>query len=248
MKNTAFFRFYAELNYFLPPEKKYINFTHSLKEKASIKDAIETLGVPHTEIDLILVNGDSVNFNYLIKDGDLISVYPQFKSIDISDVSLVHLSPLDEYKFVLDIHLGKLANHLRLLGFDTLYRNDYADPELARISSEENRVLLTRDRPLLKRSIVTYGYYVRSTNPDEQIIEVLHRFNLFDQIKQGIRCTTCNGLLKSVDKQEILHRLEPLTKQYYNEFYLCQSCDKIYWPGSHYQHIQDFIQNINIRS
>src|SRR5262249_31383318 len=155
--NRACFRFYAELNDFLPPGRRGVTFTYSFEGSPSIKDLIEALGVPHTEVDLILVNGESVDFAYRVREGDRISVYPVFESLDITPLLRVRPRPLRETRFVLDTHLGRLAAYLRLLGFDTLYRNDAGDDELARISSGEGRILLTRDRGLLKRSQVTHG-------------------------------------------------------------------------------------------
>ena len=144
------------------------------------------------------------------------------------------------------MHLGKLAVYLRWLGFDTLYRNDYADEELARISVEEKRILLTRDRNLLKRRIITHGYFVRATDPKQQIAEVLNHFDLFDKIRPFQRCLRCNQPLRPVEKAIILERLEPLTHQYYNEFHICDACDQIYWRGSHYEHMQHFLTNLII--
>ena len=172
------FRFYAELNDFLPPPRRMVSFTHTFAGSVSVKDMIESLGVPHTEVDLILANGRSVDFTYLVAGGDRLSVYPVFESLDITPVLRVRPQPLRQTRFVLDTHLGRLASYLRLLGFDTLYRNDYADEELAHISSREKRILLTRDRGLLKRSEVTHGYCLRSTVSAEQLREVVQRFDL----------------------------------------------------------------------
>ncbi len=192
----AHFRFYAELNFFLPPNRRQTTFPRAFEGRVSVKDMIESLGVPHTEIDLILVNGESVDFSYLVQDGDQISVYPVFESFDITPVVRVRPKPLREPRFVLDQHLGKLAAYLRMLGFDTLYRNDYDDPELAQISHAEKRTLLTRDRGLLKRSMVTRGYYVRETNPRRQVAEVIRRFDLGGLVAPFRRCITCNGVLE----------------------------------------------------
>jgi uncharacterized protein with PIN domain len=244
LTNQAHFRFYAELNDFLPPDKKQRTFSHSFELNASVKDMIEALGVPHTEVDLILVNGQSVDFSYLVQDGDQISVYPVFESLDITPLMRVRPQPLRETCFVLDVHLGRLTTYLRMLGFDALYRNDYADEELAHVSSSQGRVLLTRDRGLLKRSIVTHGYCLRATNPRQQVLEVLRRFDLFKSIKPFQRCLHCNGLLQPVDKAAISHRLLPKTRQYYDEFRRCQGCDRIYWKGSHYQRMQQFIDSV----
>ena len=240
----ARFRFYGNLNDFLPAHRQRIEFPKLIKERGSIKDAIEALGVPHPEIDLILVNGESVGFDYLVETGDRISVYPQFAQLDIAAVSQVQPPPLAQARFVLDVHLGKLATYLRLLGFDALYRNDYDDEELAQISSREQRVLLTQDRGLLKRSLVTYGYGVRSPHPDEQILEIVERFDLTDQITPFQRCPRCNGDLMRVAKADIADQIPYYTRLYYDEFAQCQNCDQIYWKGAHYQRIRSLIDRV----
>lgn len=238
------FRFYAELNDFLPVSKRQRTFSHAFELSASVKDMIEAQGVPHTEVDLILVHGESVDFSYLVQDGDRISVFPVFESVDITPLVKVRPQPLRETRFVLDVHLGRLARYLRMLGFDTLFRNDYTDVELAHISSGESRILLTRDRGLLKRSIVTHGYCLRTTDPRRQLTEVLHRFDLFGAIKPFQRCLRCNGLLEPVDKAAIVDRLAPQTRQHYDEFHRCQVCEHIYWPGSHYARMERFIDTV----
>lgn len=244
MRSQTFFRFYAELNDFLPAEKRQRTFAHCFELSSSVKDMIESLGAPHTEVDLILVNGESVDFSYLVRDGDRVSVYPVFESIDISPVLRVRPEPLREPRFVLDVHLGQLAVYLRMLGFDTLYRNDYEDAQLAYISSQEGRTLLTRDRGLLKRNIVTHGYCLRATQPRQQLIEVLRRFDLFGSITPFLRCLHCNALLQTVDKAEISHHLPPKTGQYYDYFRRCPSCDRIYWQGSHFKRMQQFVESV----
>ena len=244
MINQVSFRFYAELNDFLPSERRMVSFVHSIDKNPSVKDTIEALGVPHTEVDLILVNGESVDFAYLLQNGDKISVYPVFETIDITPLLRVRPQPLREIRFVLDVHLGKLANHLRMFGFDTWYRNDYEDAQLAEISCHEKRILLTRDMGLLKRSMVTHGYFLRETNPKRQLREVLRRFDLFKVIAPFERCISCNGLVHPVDKGEISEQVPADTLQYYETFYRCDSCKKIYWKGSHYQKMHQFVQEI----
>jgi uncharacterized protein with PIN domain/sulfur carrier protein ThiS len=241
----CYLRFYAHLKDFLAPDRRQGGHVdHVCEMSTSVKDLIESLGVPHTEVHLILVNGDPVDFAYLVRDGDRISVYPAFESIDISPLVAIQPQPLSEPRFVLDIHLGRLAAYLRMLGLDSLYRNDFADEELARISSVEQRILLTRDRGLLKRSIVTYGYYVRETNPQRQLAEVARKFSLTQAIVPFRRCVHCNGLLKPVAKEAISDRLPARTKQYYDEFRICPDCGKIYWKGSHYERMQRLIEQI----
>jgi uncharacterized protein with PIN domain len=240
----AFFRFYAELNYFLPPRFQQITFPHSFNGRVSVKHLIESLGVPHSEVDLILVNGESVDFSYLVEDGDRVSVYPMFESIDISSVGRLRPFPLRETRFILDIHLGQLATYLRLFGFDTLYQNDFADDELAQISSREQRILLTKDRGLLKRNLVTHGYCIREEDPEQQLLEVIRRFDLRGSLDPFQRCLRCNGLLRPVDKAEILDRIPPDTQRFYEEFHVCASCDQVYWKGSHYRRMHRFVQRI----
>jgi hypothetical protein len=242
--NRACVRFYAELNDFLLPGRRMRPFAYGFEGNPSVKDLIEALGVPHTEVDLILIDGESVDFSYQVQDGSRISVYPVFESIDISPLVRVRPHPLRETRFVLDTHLGRLADYLRMLGFDTLYRNDYGDTELAQISSTEGRILLTRDRGLLKRSQVTHGYCIRDTNPRRQVVEVVRRFDLSRSILPFVRCLRCNGLLQPVRKEVIRDRLAPKTRQYYDEFHLCPACDRIYWKGSHYDQMRRFIETV----
>lgn len=238
---SARLRFYSELNYFLPPEHRQTSFVHEFQGRVSIKHMVEALGVPHTEVDLILVNGASVDFSYLVVDGDQISVYPMFETLDITPLVRLRPHPLRQAGFVLDTHLGKLATYLRLLGFDTLYQNDFSDEALARLGADEQRIVLTKDRGVLKRRLVTHGYCVRATEPKEQVREVLERFDLAGRVAPFTRCLRCNGLLASVEKEAVLHRLPHRTQEHYDEFYQCTACGQVYWPGSHYDHMQAFV-------
>ncbi len=240
----AHLRFYAHLNNHLPLKRRQMLFACSFEGRRSIKDMIEALGVPHTEVALILVNSEPVGFNYHVCNDDRISVYPAFQSIDISSITALHPEPLSEARFVADVHLGRLAAYLRMLGFDTLYPEDYRDEELARISSEENRILLTRDRGLLKRGVVRYGYFVQDTHPWQQLAEVLKRFHLLDNAMRHQRCTQCNGVLNAVDKAPIADQLPDKVREHYDEFRLCDSCGKIYWKGSHYEQMEAFIKQM----
>ena len=241
--NTAQFRFYADLNDFLPPQQQ--PFRQPVYDgRQSVKHHIESLGVPHTEVEVILANGRSTGFNYLVQADDQISVYPPFATIDMSPLVPLRPSLTPPHRFILDNHLGKLARYLRLLGLDTLYVHDAVeDAELVRIAHEERRVLLTRDRGLLKRSNVIYGYCLRTRDSTKQLTAVLHRFQLHDEITPWTRCLRCNGLLEPVGKEAILHRLEPKTKRYFNEFRICEACQQIYWKGSHYTRLQAIVTN-----
>lgn len=244
MLKQAIFRFYEELNDFLPIEKRNIAFVYRFNGTPSIKDVIEAIGVPHVEVDLIMVNGHSVDFKYHLKDKDNISVYPVFETISIANVSHLRDNPLRETKFILDVHLGKLARYLRMLGFDTIYQNDNDDNEIIRISLSEHRIILTRDIGLLKVKSVSHAYFIRNQDPKRQLTEVLRHFDLYHDIDPFNRCIKCNGKLEMVEKEMIIQQLEPLTKKYFNKFYRCTSCQSIFWEGSHFEHMQGFIKKI----
>lgn len=236
--NTAQFRFYEELNDFLRPEQRKRALDYEFRSCPGIKDPIESFGVPHTEIELIVVGGESVGFEYRLRDGDRVAVYPVFESLDISPLVRLRDSPLRDTAFVIDVNLGRLARYLRMCGFDAVYRNDFGDREIARFSAREHRILLTRDRRLLQHKAVTHGYWVRATDPVEQLREVIERFDLGGQIHPFRRCLDCNGYVESVDKQEVIDELEPLTRKHFDEFYLCRDCGKVYWQGSHYENMR----------
>ncbi len=238
----VFFRFYAELNDLLPAEKRQVTFAQPFKDRVTVKHLIESLGVPHGEVDLILVDGEPADFGHIVAADERISVYPVFESLDVGELNRLRPRPLRESRFVLDTHLGQLASYLRLLGFDTLYRNDYDDPELAGISHEQGRILLTRDRGLLKRKIVSHGYVVRQTDPAEQLLEVVERFDLRGQFEPFRRCLRCNGLIEAVDKAAVVDQLPANTRRYYDEFRQCADCGQVYWQGSHYQRMRTFLK------
>jgi hypothetical protein len=237
-------RFYAELNDFLPPGSRYETILWEFDTSMSVKHVIEGFGVPHTEVDLVLLNGQTVDFTARVADGDLVSVYPVFESIDIRAVTRVRAEPLRELRFLLDTHLGRLASYLRLLGIDALYGKGWPDQRLAAASRDEQRILLTRDRPLLMRSMVVRGYCLRSTRPREQVAEVLDRFDLHDSLAPFTRCLRCNALLVPVAKKEVLPRLLPLTRIYYDDFRRCAACEQVYWQGSHYRHMQQMVDRV----
>jgi uncharacterized protein with PIN domain len=233
--SSAFFRFYAELNDFLPDARRQVEFAHSFIGGAAVKDLIEGLGVPHTEVDLILVNGESVAFSHRVGEGDRVSVYPVFEAFDISGFERVRPSPLRELKFALDTHLGRLARFLRMLGFDVAYSNQVSDEGLAALSAGGGRVLLTRDRGLLKRGEVTHGYLVRATEPFAQLEEVVDRFQLASLARPFERCLRCNGLLEPVPKAEVESLIPPRVSGSFSTFRRCSGCGRVYWPGSHYE-------------
>ena len=240
----ASLRFYAELNDFLPPQRRQVSFLHTYPERSSIKDVVESLGVPHPEIGLLLVDSQSVGFDYLVQDGDRISVYPYFSSLEIATLSKVMPPPLVPPRFIADVHLGKLVRSLRLLGFDVLYSQDSKDEDLAACSSRENRILLSRDRALLKRSQIVYGYCVRSSDPRQQLFEVLHRYRAVDSIHPFQRCLCCNHPIEPVSKGEIGDRLPPFVRANHTDFRRCPGCDRIYWKGTHYQRMHKVCEDL----
>ncbi len=240
----ARFRFYSELTDFLPAGSRSATASYLFMGTPAIKDSLEALGVPHTEVDLILVNGESVDFRYLLQDGDRASVFPEFRSIDITPIMKVRPEPLQEMQFILDIHLGRLASYLRMMGFNSLYRNDYADDELASVAHLEGRILLTRDRGLLKRSEVTHGYYLRASQPYGQLIEVMRRYNLTRLAAPFKLCIRCNGTLEGVPKEKVINRLPPKVCERHTQFSHCRSCRQVYWQGTHYERMCRFIAQV----
>jgi uncharacterized protein with PIN domain len=235
MVNHATFRFYEELNDFLPLDKKKVAFIHSFGGTPSIKDAIEAIGIPHVEVNLIQVNNQVVDFNYRLKNNDIVSVYPVLK---------IQKKGAKEIKFILDVHLGKLAKYLRMCGFDTVYQNDYGDKKIIEISLEENRIILTRDIGLLKVKSVSNGYFIRDQNSKAQLTEVLKYFDLYQAINPFNRCIKCNGKLESIEKEKIIQQLEPLTQKYFDTFFRCTHCQSIFWEGSHFDCMSNFINTI----
>jgi uncharacterized protein len=241
---TARFRFYGSLNFFLPRRLKNKEIVQEFDWKASIKDMVESIAPPHPEIALILVNGRSVGWEYIVQTDDAVDVYPDYAVGDSPDA--IHLLPPYPHKprFVLDTHLGKLANYLRMMGFDTLYRNDYDDDELAETSHHEERIVLTRDLGVLKRGLVIYGYFVRNTDPNKQLIEISERYGLKNHLQPFARCMACNGELVSVEKDSILHLLAPDTIAHFDKFQQCQACAKVYWRGGHHERMEQMINMV----
>ncbi len=215
--------------------------TRRFDVSGSVKDLIESFGVPHTEVDLVLVNGDPVDFSYVVRDGDRVSVYPVFESLDVSSVSRVRPTPLRNLRFVLDVHLGRLAAYLRMAGFDSVYHNHATDAELADAVVHERLVLLTRDRYLLMRADVDRGYWVRSTDPKKQLVEVLRRFDLGGSMRPFTRCMRCNGVLEEVSREAVFHRL-PETVRSKDGFRLCPGCGRVYWEGSHHARMKEILR------
>ena len=248
MTATAAIRFYGELNDFLQGDQRQRDTCFPFVVGRSVKDAIEGLGVPHTEVGLILVNGQPVDFGYRFADRDRVSVYPLFEHLDISAVTRLRREPLREARFIVDGHLGTLARYLRLLGFDTMLDPHLPDKELAARSVAERRILLTRDLGLLKRRAVTHAVSVRRDDPEEQLLELVHRLPLGASLRPFTRCMVCNGLLDDVDKAAVADRLEPRTRANFDRFRQCRVCGRVYWEGSHQRRLLDLVERVRAES
>lgn len=207
-----------------------------------MKDAIESLGVPHTEIDLILVDGVSVGFDRRLRGGERVAVYPEFERFDITPIHRLRPAPLREPRFVADVHLGTLARYLRLLGFDTRYGNELIDDaELAELTSREKRVLLTRDVGLLKRKVVERGQWLRSRDPERQVEEVVAALHLQRAIKPFTRCMACNGPLDAVARADVTGLVPPRAYRRFRAFKQCADCRRIYWRGTHFARLRRLV-------
>jgi uncharacterized protein with PIN domain/sulfur carrier protein ThiS len=235
------FRFYAELNDFLPRERRRQAFERTVDRNATVKDSIESLGVPHPEVDLVTVNGRTVDFACRLSDGDRVAVYPRFHGIDPGSGVRLSAEIPTPARFATDVHLRQLAHRLRLAGFDTVEVADDAD--LARRANEESRIALTRDRELLKRRIVGAGRWIRHTDPDGQLVEVLRHFELADEVAPFTRCLRCNDRLEPVAKARVLDRVPPGIPPLFDDFHQCPACRRVYWRGSHFDRLERRLQN-----
>lgn len=237
------FRFYGDLNDFLPPPKRQRDFPCSYNGPQSVKHLIEALGVPHTEVAAILAGGRPQGFGYLPGGGERIAVFPDFRAFAPVFPPLRPPCP-DPPAFLADNHLGRLVRYLRLLGFDTAWDPALDDEQLVERAADENRILLTRDRGLLKRRLVIWGYCPRTTDSRGQLFAVLRRFDLSGRVAPWTRCLRCNGLLRAVDKATVLDRLEPKTKLYYDTFQQCAGCGQVYWRGSHVGELERLVDEV----
>jgi len=237
----ATFRFYAELNDFLPPGQRQKDVVRSFLDTPTVKDQIEACGIPHTEVEVVLVNGASVGFDRRLEDGDRVSVYPVFEALDVTPLVRLRPRPLRDPCFVLDVHLGKLARRLRLLGFDALWDREADDERLVSLSLSERRILLTRDRGLLKRRELTHAAAVRATDPRRQLLEVVGRFDLTRSAAPFTRCLSCNGRLADVPKEDVLERIPAETRLHYDRFLSCASCQRVFWWGPHSRRLKEIV-------
>jgi hypothetical protein len=232
-------RFYEELNDFLPPEQRKRSFETTFHGTRSVLDLIQALGVPHTEIDVILVDGESVGFDHRVEGGERIAVYPTFERFDVSSVTRLRPEPLREPRFVCDVHLGHLARDLRTLGFDTSYERELTDDEIVARAVDEHRIVLTRDRGILERRAVTHGHWIRTTDPEAQVAEVVRALDLKGSIELFTRCRECNGELEAVARVTVHDEVPPKIFAEHDEFTRCSRCRRVYWRGSHYDRMRE---------
>ena len=242
---SAEFRCYEELNDFLPIERRKVSFNHSFHGTPSVKDTIQAIGIPHGAVDLILVNGVSVDFNYRLRGGERVAVYPVFERLDISPSVRLRPKPLRDTRFILDVHLGKLARYLRMLGFDAAYSADWNDEQIIRLALDQRRIILTRDRGILKQNRVSHGHWVRHQDPMEQLEEVLNALDLFSKLQAFTRCLECNEAIESVEKSEIQAVTKPEILGQFDEFWRCNGCGRVYWKGSHYDRMLERIAHLS---
>jgi uncharacterized protein with PIN domain len=263
---TAAFRFHDELNDFLPRERRAVEFHCECARAATAKHMIEALGVPHTEVGRVFLNGAAASLSRLLSDGDRVEVWPHRPGEQLQPAAALASGALaagsagsagpaashaavgahgPAPRFVADAHLGGLARLLRMAGFDTLYDNNILDEEVEALSANEGRIALTRDRELLKRSGVEQGCYVRALKPAGQLAEIFRRLNLAPQARPFTLCLSCNAPLRAVGKAEIHERLPPSVQRAHDEFLTCEQCHGVFWKGSHWRRMSDLLMKIS---
>ena len=241
-QRVAQLRFYAELNDFLPENRRQREFSYGFVGTPSVKDVIEAVGVPHTEVDVILVDGKSVDFAHLLTGGERMAVYPVFERYDVSPLTRLRPAPLRETRFIADVHLGTLARNLRLLGFDTLWERDLDDDVIIDIAARERRIILTRDKGILKNGNVTHGYWLRATDPGVQLGEVIRALDLAGRINPYTRCMECNGELENISRSDAAWSVPLQVYLVYREFKRCRRCSRVYWRGSHLRRLDKIVE------
>ena len=240
----AEFRFYEELNDFLPENRRKVSFTYRFHGTPSVRDAIQALGVPHTAIDLVLVDGRSVDFAHRLEGGEQVSVYPVFERLDISPLVRLRPRPLRDTRFVADVHLGRLARYLRMLGFDTLHEPGGSKDNVIETALRDGRIILTRDVGILKRSRVTHGYWLRHQQPLDQLREVVGALDLQTQARPFTRCMECNGLLRPIDRRQLAGRVEEAILARFETYRECPDCSRVFWKGSHFHRMLRWVRTV----
>jgi hypothetical protein len=248
---TARFRFHGELGDFLPRERREAAFDYACARAATLKNAIEALGVPHTEAALVLVNGQPATLARIVREGDAVEVWPwEAENRGQTAISGAPEPPEPRQNcalcpvFVADAHLGGLARFLRMLGYDTVHGNNLPDAEIRRLAWQERRIVLTRDRELLKCREIARGCYVHARKPEAQLREVAARYDLAAQARPFTLCLICNLPLSEIEKSLIERRLPPEVAARHHSFRRCAGCERLYWPGSHYARMRSALAGI----
>ncbi len=244
-QRRADFRFYEELNDFLPAGGRKRTFSYAFTGTPTVKDAIEAMGVPHTEVDLVLVDGESADFDARLSGGERVAVYPRFERLDVGSLNRLRPRPLRVTRFIVDANVGKLARYLRMIGFDAAYGSDWDDETIIRRARREERIILTRDRAMLRHGDVTHGYWLRSTDPEEQLQEVVRALDLSESVRPFTRCMVCNVELEPVEKDDVVDRVPPAVSEAFDEFTRCPGCRRIYWRGSHYERMERLLEGFS---
>jgi len=241
---SAEFRFYEELNDFLPAGCRKVSFVQTFHGTPAVRDVIQAIGVPHSAVDLLLVDGRSVGFEHRLYGGERVAVYPVFERLDIRPLLHLRPQPLRRSRFILDVHLGRLARYLRMLGFDTIWRRDWSDSQIIDQALEGGRIILTRDVGILKQKRVTHGYWLRSVRPHQQLAEVVHALDLQGQARPFTRCMECNGPIRPIAREDLVGRIDPDIRRRFETFRECAACGRVYWQGSHWQRMQRVVQRV----
>ena len=239
-------RFYAELSDFLPAGKRHRTFVHAFTGTPSVMDTIEAIGVPHTEVDVILVDDRSVGSAHRLTGGERVAVYPTFERFDVSPLIRLRPRPLRVTRFIADVHLGTLARYLRLLGFDTIWQRDLDDEIIIDTASDEQRIILTRDKGILRNGRVTRGYWLRATDPDAQIDEVVRALDLSGSLRPYTRCMECNGALESIGRLQAARAVPLQVFLVYRDFSRCSACARVYWRGSHETKLNAIVERAKV--
>ncbi len=231
-------RFRGSLVFFLYRRGRRDFFTARYRQRRSLKDLIESYGIPHVEVGAVLSRGSRIDMNYIPGHDDSIVLYPYYWTDDVIDTGSV--IPAGGVRFISDVHLRKLVRLMRFYGHDVLFNAEWDDSELAHVAAAGDRILLTRDSQLLMRKEVAYGYYLRSQNSDEQLEEILARWPLNASRRMRSRCMVCNGIIKRITGDESDYAaltVPPEVAKWCSEYFRCTGCGKIYWKGSHYDRI-----------
>jgi len=244
---VATLRFYEELNDFLPEPQRKRDLAVEIDRSRSVKDAIESAGIPHPEVDLIVVDGKSVGFDHPLRGGERVAVYPMFEALDIAPIVRLRPRPLRDPRFVADGHLGKLARHLRMAGFDTLCESGWDDDRIVELAAAQKRTILTRDKGMLRRSEVERGYFVRATQSEEQLREIIRALQLEGLLAPFTRCRECNAVLEDVARESVVERIPPKVRDLYDRYKRCPGCERIYWEGSHFARMKGLIDSLRAR-